>query len=165
MLGKLVWISAAVHDMVILAASVRRNGRSLARIARDEIGLAGGLAASLAILFILIVALAGLGLAVVNSLARSPWGTFTIFLTIPITCGAVSGVHSLISSGTAPKMIMSEREIPMIGFGATLAEGFVAVRALLAVVTLCDMLLTWHGYLTERRPITTSEVLELEEAA
>ncbi|RNC72711.1 MAG: carbon starvation protein A [Desulfuromonadales bacterium] len=256
----------AVHDMVILAASVRRNGRSLARIAKDEIGPVGGLAASLAILFILIVALAGLGLAVVNSLAKSPWGTFTIFLTIPIAlfmglylyrirsgrvgevsaigfvlllaavfsghyipgsplepffsldkggltiamaaygliasilpvwmllcprdylstymkigtvillacgvvfmaptiqmpavtrfvagggpiipgklfpfmfitiaCGAVSGFHSLISSGTTPKMIMSEREIPMIGFGAMLAEGFVAVMALVAATIL-----------------------------
>ncbi|CAG0982380.1 partial Peptide transporter CstA, partial [Burkholderiales bacterium] len=256
----------AVHDMVSLAASVRRNGRSLARIAKDEIGPVGGLAASLAILFILIVALAGLGLAVVNSLAKSPWGTFTIFLTIPIAlfmglylyrirpgrvgevsaigfvlllaavfsghyipgsplepffslgkggltiamaaygliasilpvwmllcprdylstymkigtvillafgvvfmaptiqmpavtefvagggpiipgklfpfmfitiaCGAVSGFHSLISSGTTPKMIMSEREIPMIGFGAMLAEGFVAVMALVAATIL-----------------------------
>ncbi len=256
----------AVHDMVILAASVRRNGRSLARIAKDEIGPVGGLAASLAILFILIVALAGLGLAVVNSLAKSPWGTVTIFLTIPIAlfmgfylyrirpgrvgevsaigfvlllaavfsghyipgsplepffslgkggltvamaaygliasilpvwmllcprdylstymkigtvillafgvvfmaptiqmpavtpfvngggpiipgklfpfmfitiaCGAVSGFHSLISSGTTPKMIMSEREIPMIGFGAMLAEGFVSVMALVAATIL-----------------------------
>ncbi|MBT1074975.1 carbon starvation CstA family protein [Geobacter grbiciae] len=256
----------AVHDMVILAASVRRNGRSLARIAKDEIGPVGGLAASLAILFILIVALAGLGLAVVNSLAKSPWGTFTIFLTIPIAlfmglylykirpgrvgevsaigfvlllaavfsghfipgsplepifslgkggltlamaaygliasilpvwmllcprdylstymkigtvillafgvvfmaptiqmpamtrfvagggpvipgklfpfmfitiaCGAVSGFHSLISSGTTPKMIMSEREIPMIGYGAMLAEGFVSVMALVAATIL-----------------------------
>lgn len=259
-------VVGAVHDMVILAASVRRNGRSLARIAKDEIGPVGGLAASLAILFILIVALAGLGLAVVNSLAKSPWGTFTIFLTIPIAlfmglylyklrpgrvgevsaigfvllllavfsghfipgsplepyfslgkggltlamaaygliasilpvwmllcprdyistymkigtvsllavgvifmaptiqmpavtsfisgggpvipgklfpfmfitiaCGAVSGFHSLISSGTTPKMIMSEREIPMIGYGAMLAEGFVSVMALVAATIL-----------------------------
>lgn len=256
----------AVHDMVILGASVRRNGRSLAQIAKDEIGPVGGLAASLAILFILIVALAGLGLAVVNSLAKSPWGTFTIFLTIPIAlfmglylykirpgrvgevsaigfvlllaavfaghyipgspiepyfnlskhglvvamaaygfvasilpvwmllcprdylstymkigtvlllacgvifmaptlqmppvtrfvsgggpiipgtlfpfmfitiaCGAISGFHSLISSGTTPKMITSEREIPMIGYGAMLAEGFVAVMALVAATIL-----------------------------
>jgi carbon starvation protein len=74
----------AVHDMVILAASVRRRGRSLAQIAKDEIGPVGGLAASFAIVFIIIVALAGLGLAVVNALAKSPWGTFTIAVTIPI---------------------------------------------------------------------------------
>jgi len=74
----------AVHDTVILFASIRRNGRSLARIAKDEIGPVGGIAAALAILFIIIVALAGLGLAVVNALSKSPWGTFTIGLTIPI---------------------------------------------------------------------------------
>ncbi|HUI67496.1 MAG TPA: carbon starvation CstA family protein [Nitrospirota bacterium] len=256
----------AVHDMVILGASVRRRGRSLAQIARDEIGPVGGLAASFAIVFIIIVALAGLGLAVVNALAKSPWGTFTIAITIPIAlfmglylyrirpgrigevsaigfvlllaaviigrfipgsmlepffnltkdqlvvsialygfiasvlpvwmllcprdylstymkigtvillaigvlfiapvlqmpaitrfvsgggpvipgkvfpfmfitiaCGAISGFHSLISSGTTPKMIMSERDIPVIGFGAMLAEGFVAMMALIAATVL-----------------------------
>ena len=259
-------MGGAVHDMVILAASVRRNGRSLAQMAKDEIGPVGGVAAALAILFIIIVALAGLGLAVVNALAKSPWGTFTIAATIPIAlmmgfymhsyrpgkvgevsiiggvllliavfsghyipgsalepffslpkntlvlaiavygfiasvlpiwmllaprdyistfmkigtvallafgviaiapvlqmpavtqfaggggpiipgklfpfmfitiaCGAVSGFHSLISSGTSPKMIMSEKDIPMVGFGAMLAEGFVAIMAIVAASIL-----------------------------
>jgi carbon starvation protein len=259
-------LGGAVHDMVILFASIRRNGRSLAQIARDEIGPVGGIAAALAILFILIVALAGLGLAVVNALSKSPWGTFTIALTIPIAlfmgiylyrirpgrvgevsamgvillliavftghyipgsfldsafnlsrdtlvfsiavygfiasalpvwlllvprdylstymkigtilllaigvitiaptiqmppvtrfvegggpiipgplfpfmfitiaCGAISGFHSLISSGTTPKMLMNERDIPFISFGAMLAEGFVAVMALIAATVL-----------------------------
>ncbi len=268
----LLWIligsvmAGAVHDMVILAASVRRNGRSLARIAKDEIGPVGGMAASLAVLFIIIVALAGLGLAVVNALAESPWGTFSIATTIPIAlfmglylyrirpgrvgevsvigvvlllaavfaghyipgsslepwfslpknglvvaiaaygfvasvlpvwmllcprdylstymkigtmlllacgvffmaptiqmpaftpfihgggpvipgklfpfmfitiaCGAISGFHSLISSGTTPKMIRSERDIPLIGYGAMLVEGFVSVMALIAATIL-----------------------------
>ncbi len=259
-------LGGAVHDMVILAASVRRQGRSLARIAQDEIGPVGGLAASFAILFIIIVALAGLGLAVVNALTKSPWGTFTIAVTIPIAlfmglylyrirpgrvgevsaigfvlllaavvigrfipgsfleplfsltknqlvvsiavygfiasvlpvwmllcprdylstymkigtvmllavgvvfiapvlqmpavtrfvhgggpvipgrlfpfmfitiaCGAISGFHALISSGTTPKMIMSERDIRVIGFGAMLTEGFVAMMALIAATVL-----------------------------
>ena len=259
-------LGGAVHDMVILFASIRRNGRSLAQIARDEIGPVGGFAAAIAILFIIIVALAGLGLAVVNALAKSPWGTFTIALSIPIAlfmgiylyrirpgrifemsavgvlllliavfaghfipgsfldpffnlsknslvfsiavygfiasvlpvwmllcprdylstymkigtifllaigviiiapaiqmpavtrftegggpiipgklfpfmfitiaCGAISGFHSLISSGTTPKMIMSERDIPLIGFGAMLVEGFVATMALIAATIL-----------------------------
>src|SRR3990167_7580609 len=77
-------LGGAVHDMVILTASVRRNGCSLAQIAKDEIGPVGGLATSVAILFIIIVALAGLGLAVVNALTKSPWGTYTIAMTIPI---------------------------------------------------------------------------------
>jgi len=259
-------LGGAVHDMVILAASVRRQGRSLAQIARDEIGPVGGLAASFAIIFIITVALAGLGLAVVNALTKSPWGTFTIAVTIPIAlfmglylyrirpgrvgevsaigfvlllaavvagrfipgsfleplfnltknqlvvsialygfiasvlpvwmllcprdylstymkigtvlllavgvvfiapvlqmpavtrfvhgggpvipgrlfpfmfitiaCGAISGFHSLISSGTTPKMIMSEGDIRVIGFGAMLAEGFVAMMALIAATVL-----------------------------
>lgn len=256
----------AVHDMVILFASVRRNGKSLAQIAADEIGPVGGIAASFAILFIVIVALAGLGLAVVNALSESPWGTFTISLTVPIAifmgiylyrlrpgkvaevsiigvmflliavftghyvpgsfldpffnlsrnslvlsiavygfiasalpvwlllaprdylstymkigtifllavgviaiapsiqmppvtrfahgggpiipgslfpfmfitiaCGAISGFHALIASGTTPKMLMNERDIPFIGFGAMLVEGFVAVMALIAATVL-----------------------------
>src|SRR3990170_4890996 len=77
-------LGGAVHDTVILAASVRRNGRSLAQIAKDEIGPVAGITAALAILFIIIVALAGLGLAVINALAHSVWGTFTIAATIPI---------------------------------------------------------------------------------
>lgn len=259
-------LGGTVHDTVILFASVRRNGSSLAQIARDEIGPVGGFAAALAILFIIIVALAGLGLAVVNALSKSPWGTFTIALTIPIAlfmgiylyhlrpgklvevsvigillliiavfsgnfipgsfldpffnlprntlilsiviygfiasvlpvwmllaprdylstymkigtifllatgvmfmaptlqmpaitkfshgggpvipgtlfpfmfitiaCGAISGFHSLISSGTTPKMLMNEQDIPFIGFGAMLVEGFVAVMALIAATIL-----------------------------
>ena len=259
-------IGGAVHDTVILAASVRRNGRSLAQIAKDEIGPVAGVTAAIAILFIIIVALAGLGLAVVNALSHSAWGTFTIAATIPIAlfmglylykirpgrvgevtvigvvalilavffggyipgsaletyfnldknllvllmaiygfvasvlpvwmllcprdylstymkigtvlilaagviflapdlqmpavtkfvhgggpiipgtlfpfmfitiaCGAISGFHSLVSSGTTPKMIESESEIKMIGFGAMLTEGFVAVIAVIAASIL-----------------------------
>jgi carbon starvation protein len=76
--------AGAVHDMVLLTASTRRNGNSLAKIAKDEIGPVAGMAASLAIIFIIIVALAGLGLAVVNALKQNAWGTFTIGLTVPI---------------------------------------------------------------------------------
>jgi carbon starvation protein len=259
-------LAGAVHDMVILAASVRRNGRSLANIAKDEIGPVGGVTTSIAVFVIIIVALAGLGLAVVNALTHSPWGTFTIAITIPIAflmgmylykirpgkisevsaigvvlligavvaghivpgtrlepffnlprngliaamaaygfvasvlpvwmllcprdylstymkigtvlllalgvifmapviqmpavtqfvhgggpiipgklfpfmfitiaCGAVSGFHSLISSGTTPKMIKSESNIKMIGFGAMITEGFVAMMALVAATIL-----------------------------
>ncbi|HKO58596.1 MAG TPA: carbon starvation CstA family protein, partial [Thermoanaerobaculia bacterium] len=79
-----VVFAGAAHDFVILASSVRRGGRSLAEIARGEIGPVAGTTAMIAILFIIVIALAGLGIAVVNALADSAWGTFTIFLTIPI---------------------------------------------------------------------------------
>jgi len=79
-----VVLAGAVHDFTVLVASVRRKGRSLAEIARNEISETAGLVGSIAILIIMVIALAGLGLAVVNALKESSWGTFTIAMTIPI---------------------------------------------------------------------------------
>ena len=77
-------LAGAVQDFIILVASIRRNGRSLPEIARDEIGTITGTATAVAVIFIVVVALAGLGLAVVNALYQNAWGTFTIAMTIPI---------------------------------------------------------------------------------
>jgi carbon starvation protein len=261
-----VCLGGAVHDFMILAASIRRKGKSLAEIARTEISPLSGLVAGIAILFIVVIALAGLGLVVVNALAESPWGTFTVGFTIPlalfmglymyrfrkgkiveasiigviglllavylggkiadsswataftlsphkvtllmagygfiasvlpvwlllcprdylssylkigtvafliigvilvhpnlqmpaftpfiggggpvvpgkvypfvfitIACGAISGFHSLISSGTTPKMIAKESDARMIGYGSMLMEGVVGVVALIAATSL-----------------------------
>jgi carbon starvation protein len=261
-----VVLAGAVHDLIILWASTRRGGRSLAEIARIEIGPVAGLTTGLAILFIVVIALAGLGLVVVNALSQSPWGTFTIGATIPlalfmgfymyrfrrgkiteatiigviglmaavifgkplagtafgqyftlthqqlviamaaygflasvlpvwmllaprdylsafmkigtilllvagviivnpelhmpavtvfaagggpiikgalfpfvfitIACGAISGFHGLIGSGTTPKMIDKESDIRPIGYGAMLIEGLVGVVALIAATAL-----------------------------
>jgi carbon starvation protein len=79
-----VCLGGAVHDFMILWASTRHDGRSLAEIARAEMGSVAGVTTALAILFIIVIALAGLGLAVVNALRDSAWGTFTIGATIPI---------------------------------------------------------------------------------
>jgi carbon starvation protein len=79
-----VCLAGAVHDFMILWASTRHGGRSLAEIAREEIGSVAGVTTAIAILFIIVIALAGLGLAVVNALRESAWGTFTIGATIPI---------------------------------------------------------------------------------
>ena len=79
-----VALGGAVQDFIILAASVRRNGRSLGQIARDEIGPVAGVTALVSVLAIMIVLIAVLALVVVNALRASPWGTVTIFLTIPI---------------------------------------------------------------------------------
>jgi carbon starvation protein len=257
-----VCLAGAVHDMIILWASTRRGGCSLADIARSEIGPVAGTTAAVAILFIVIIALAGLGLAVVNALEHSAWGTFTIGMSIPlalfvgvymnrlrpghvaeatvigvtglllcvilgkplassslghffvfsrtqlvllmagygfiasvlpvwlllaprdylssfmkigtiamlvvgviivnpvlampafsrfiggggpivpgplfpfafitIACGAISGFHALISSGTTPKMIDKESDIRVIGYGAMLMEGLVGIMAIIA---------------------------------
>lgn len=77
-------LAGAVQDFIILVASMRRNGRSLPEIAHAELGPITGLATAVAVLFIVVVALAGLGLAVVNALYENAWGTFTIVMTIPI---------------------------------------------------------------------------------
>ncbi len=259
-------LAGGVHDFIILTASMRRNGKSLAQMAKEEVGPITGGAALIAILFILIVAIASLGLAVINSLYSNPWGTFIIGMTVPIAlfmgiymksikpaniawisflgffllflsvilgraipssplsslfnldkntlsillaaygfiasvlpvwmllaprdylssfmkigviflltigvvsvapdlnmpphtkfihgggpiipgtlfpfvfitiaCGAISGFHSLISSGTTPKMIEKEGYAKPIGYGAMLVEGFVAVMALIAAGVL-----------------------------
>jgi len=261
-----VVLGGAVHDFIILASSVRRNGKSLAEIARTEIGPVAGLTTAVAILFIIVIALAGLGLAVVNALKESAWGVFTIALTMPIAlymglhmhrfrpgkireataigvalllaavvagrfipasplgpfftltahqitlalaaygfiasvlpvwmllcprdylssfmkigtiaalaigvilvhpdlrmpalsrfvggggpiipgklypfvfvtiaCGAISGFHALIGSGTTPKMIDRESDTRVIGYGAMLMEGFVGVMAFIAAASL-----------------------------
>jgi len=82
--GDGVCLGGAVHDFMILGASIRRKGKSLAEIARTEISPLSGRSRAIAILFIVVIALAGLGLVVVNALAESPWGTFTVGFTIPL---------------------------------------------------------------------------------
>jgi carbon starvation protein len=260
-------LAGGVHDMVVLFASVRHKGQSLAKIAENEIGTGIGAVASVAILFILILTLAGLSIAVVNAMFSSPWGTFTVFATMPIAllmgvylhvwregdvkgasvigvgllgaavlagpyvvasptlssiftltkpqlaiiiptygflasvlpvwlllcprdylstylkigtiamlatgivfvrpdflmepvtkyvagggpiipgavfpfvfitiaCGALSGFHAIIGSGTTPKMIGNERDVLFVGYGAMLVEGFVAIMALIAACVL-----------------------------
>jgi carbon starvation protein len=77
-------LAGCVQDFTVLVASLRHKGRSLADVARTEISPFAGLVAMIAVLFILLVSLAGLGIVVVNALSNSPWGVFTIGMTIPI---------------------------------------------------------------------------------
>ena len=79
-----VVLGGAVQDFVILFASVRRDGKSLGQMAREEIGKIGGGTALLTVLLIMVILLAVIGLVVVNALKGSPWGTFTIAATMPI---------------------------------------------------------------------------------
>ena len=260
-------MAGAVHDIVILTASVRTDGKSLVEIVKSQIKKTGSVVtASIATFIIIIIAMAGLGLVVVNALAESSWGTFTIASTIPIAilmgvwmyvfrkgktaeatiigvlllsgavifgryipgspfeswftfdkkqltiilalygflasvlpvwlllsprdylssimklavigmlavgiivvapelkmpavtafihgggpiikgtlfpylfitiaCGAISGFHALVSSGTTPKMVMKESHIRPIAAGAMLAEGMVSILALIAAASL-----------------------------
>ena len=259
--------AGCVQDFVILLFSVRRDGKSLTEMAKEETGAIGGTVAYGAVIAILVILLAVIALVVVNALKDSPWGTFTIAMTIPIAllmgvylrrirpgkvlevsalgfvlvllaiwggqwvsqnatvaplftwraptlaisiivyafaasvvpvwlllaprdylstfvklgtigllgigmvalhptlhmpaltrfvdgtgpvfagkifpfafitiaCGAISGFHSLISSGTTPKLIARETETPMVGYGAMMAESAVAVMAIIAACVL-----------------------------
>ncbi|QOV39253.1 carbon starvation protein A [Streptomyces ferrugineus] len=268
-----VWIivgvifAGAVQDMIVLFLSMRRDGKSLGQMARDEIGRVGGAAALIGVFAIMIILLAVLAMVVVNALAESAWGTFSVSMTIPIAlfmgfymrylrpgrvvetsligvallllailgggwiqdsalaeyfvwspqtlvfclvgygfvasvlpvwmllaprdylstfmkvgtialmavgvviaapnlkaepvtefastgagpvfagslfpflfitiaCGALSGFHALVSSGTTPKLIQKESQVRMIGYGSMLTESFVAVMALIAACVL-----------------------------
>ena len=77
-------LGGCVQDMVVLFASVRRDGRTLGQMARDELGPAGGIAALIGTLAIMIILIAVLSLVVVNAMKHSPWATSTVFATIPI---------------------------------------------------------------------------------
>src|SRR5262249_10970810 len=79
-----VVLGGAVQDFVILFCSMRRDGKSLAQMIRDELGPVAGGVAVVAVLAILIILLAVLALVVVNALGESPWGVFTVGATIPI---------------------------------------------------------------------------------
>lgn len=260
-------LGGCVQDFIILFCSLRRNGRSLGQMARDELGPLGGFAALAAVMTIMIILIAVLALVVVNAMKHSPWGTFTVAMTIPIAlfmgiylrslrpgqvmeasvigvvlllaavagggwvdhsptlrvlfdfdgpalawmiigygfsaavlpvwlllaprdylstfmkigtiaalalalivlrpdmhmpaltpfidgtgpifagklfpfvfitiaCGAISGFHSLISSGTTPKLLANEADARMIGYGGMMMESFVAVMAMIAACVL-----------------------------
>lgn len=262
-----VVLGGAVQDFCVLCGSLRRGGRSLGQMAKDEIGPIGGFAALVGVFSIMIILIAVLALVVVNALRHSPWGTFTVGATIPIAmimgaymrwvrphdvlggtilglvllflaliggrwvdqhpvfgpmftltgtqlawaiilygfaasvvpvwlllaprdylstfvklgtvfalalgilvmrpqielpavtqfvdgtgpifagkvfpfcfitiaCGAISGFHSLISSGTTPKLLRRETDAPMIGYGCMLLESFVAIMAMIAAASL-----------------------------
>ena len=90
-----VVLAGGVHDFVILVASTRRGGRSLAEIARDELGPTLGIVTAIAILFIVVIALAGLGNVVVNALAESAWGVFTVGASIPIALVMGLYIHNV----------------------------------------------------------------------
>ena len=77
-------LGGAVQDFIILVASMRRDGRSLGQMLRDEISKSAGIVGTIAILSIMIILLAVLALVVVNALADSPWGVFTVAATVPI---------------------------------------------------------------------------------
>ena len=157
-------VAGAVQDFIILVASMRRNGRSLPEIARDELGPVTGTATAVAVLFIVVVALAGLGLAVVNALYRNAWGTFTIAMTIPIgllmglylqrfrpgRIGEVSaiGVSLLVASVIAGRLVAQSSLAGWFEFDRPTLVWLLGGYGFLASVLPGWMLLVPRGYLS-----------------
>ncbi|MFP5112317.1 carbon starvation protein CstA [Bacillaceae bacterium C204] len=77
-------IGGAVHDAVVLFASMRKKGKSLSEVAKDELGPVAGFCTGLAMLFIITITMAGLSMVVLHALEHNPWGTFSVGITIPI---------------------------------------------------------------------------------
>ena len=104
-----IWIivgvifAGAVQDMVVLFFSMRRDGKSLGQMVREEIGVVGGIAALIAVFAIMIIILAVLALVVVNALAESPWGVFSIGADHPDR-----PVHGLLPARAAARAGCSE---------------------------------------------------------
>ncbi|MGW1682184.1 carbon starvation CstA family protein [Saccharopolyspora sp. NPDC002376] len=154
-----IWIivgvifAGAVQDLLVLFFSMRRNGRSLGQMARDEIGPIGGVAALIAVLAIMIILLAVLALVVVNALAKSPWGVFSIAMTIPIALFMGFYLRYL-----RPGRII---EISVIGCAllvlAIVAGGWVAASPLAGAFTLSEVALVWcliiYGFLASVLPV------------
>jgi carbon starvation protein len=109
-------LGGAVQDFVILFASMRRNGKSLGEMAREEIGRIGGFTALITVLLIMVILLAVAALVVVNALKDSPWGTFTIAATMPIAV-----LMGLYLRFWRPGKVL---EVSAIGFGLVVAAIF-----------------------------------------
>src|SRR5437773_2367798 len=154
-------LGGAVHDMIVLFSSVRRRGKTLGQMVKEEIGR--GVGASILPVWLLLTprdylstflklgTVAALAVAVIllrpmllmPSLTKFIDGTGPIFagpvfpfVCITIACGAVSGFHSLIASGTTPKMLRRECRIRNIGYGAMVTEMMVALMAMIAACVL-----------------------------
>ena len=160
-----VAIGGAVQDFVILAASVRRNGKSLGQMAKEEIGPIAGYTALVAVLGIMIILIAVLGLVVVNALRGSPWGTFTILLTIPIAMlmgvylrwlrpgrvieASAIGIALLIFSLYAGKWVAADPTLgPMFTLSGTTLAWSVMVYGFAASVLPVWLLLAPRDYLS-----------------
>ena len=157
----LVWlvlgavIAGAVQDFTVLVASVRHKGRSLAEIARTEIGSFAGLVAMIAILFILLVTLAGLGIVVVNALAASPWGVFTIGMTIPIAIGM--GIYMFKGPGGVIRVKLPSIVGVTLLMASLVAGHFVANSQWASLLTFTPhqitLLLALYGFIASTLPV------------
>ncbi len=135
-----VVLAGAVQDFVILGTSLRRDGRSLAKMAHDYLGRWGAAAGSIGILLIMVILIAVLGLVVVNALAESPWGVFTVAATIPIAL-----VMGVLMRGGQGRQVALATTIGLVLLGAALLGGhWVSVHPTLGpAFTLAKLPLAW----------------------
>ncbi|HEX2095594.1 MAG TPA: carbon starvation CstA family protein [Longimicrobiaceae bacterium] len=149
-----VVVAGAVQDFIILFASMRRDGKSLGQMAREEINAPAGIIAMVAVLFIMVILLAVLALIVVNALAHSAWGLFTIACTIPIALLMGWWLHSF-----RPGRVL---ETSLIGLVLTLlavvAGGWVAANPTLAPLftaekTTLVWLMAGYGFIASVLPV------------
>jgi carbon starvation protein len=170
-------LAGCVQDFTVLVASVRHRGRSLADIARTEISPFAGLVAMIAVLFILLVTLAGLGIVVVNALSNSPWGVFTIGMTIPIalimgfwmfkshagkitvTGPSIFGVVLLVASVVAGHWVAESRAAGALTFTGHQITILMAIYGLIASVLPVWLLLEPRDYLSTYVKLGTIIVL------
>ncbi|MFJ7306169.1 carbon starvation protein CstA [Peribacillus frigoritolerans] len=104
-------IGGAVHDAVVLFASMRKDGKSLSEVAKEELGPVAGFCTGLAMLFIITITMAGLSMVVLHALENNPWGTFAVGITIPIAMGV----------GLYHKKTGNLKGATLVGFGLIMA--------------------------------------------
>jgi carbon starvation protein len=158
-------LGGAVQDFVILFASMRRDGKSLGQMAREEIGKVAGFAALITVLLIMVIMLAVMALVVVNALKGSPWGTFTIAATIPIAvfmglymrywrpakvleCSAIGFVLVMAAIFTGRLVAESAGLAPLFTLGAITLAAAIIVYGFLASALPVWLLLAPRDYLS-----------------
>jgi len=145
----------AVHDSIVLFCSVRRRGKSLGQMVRDEVGPFAGLAALVSITAITVILLAVLALVVVNALAESPWGVFTIAATMPIA--VAMGLALRTGGHDGPRL----RWVTIAGIagllGAVWGGQFIGGTALESILSLRGVTLAWwimgYGFVASIAPV------------
>src|SRR5881409_2573498 len=149
-----VVVGGAVQDFVILFCSLRRDGKSLGQMAKEEVNPAAGATAMLAVLFIMIILLAVLALIVVNALKASPWGLFTIACTIPIAL-----LMGWWMKSWRPGRVGEASAVgAVLLLGALVAGGWVASHpALASIFTHAGVAITWmmvvYGFVASVLPV------------
>lgn len=168
-------VAGAVQDFVILVFSMRRKGCSLSTMAYDTVGPVTGMAAMFAILFVVIIAMAGLGLAVVNALEHNPWGTFTLAMTVPIALlmawlgrgsrpwsiaqTTLTGVLLLLVAIAGGRMVAHSSWAVWFDFGHGPLVWLLAVYGFVAAVLPVWMLLIPRDYLSSTMKVAVITLL------